>query len=337
MATPYIIGNQGTIYSVNVSTSAKTVTLPAASTIPGQFVILKDEQGFSGSNSCTISVSTTGLDRFEYENISCLNFSYPFGAWSLLNDGATKWFLTDEYLNTLSIFKILPPPPPPPFSPTDITGLLIWTDASTLELNDFDSLTTWTNGGSGGTVNCTGTFLTNQLNGLPIVQLGYTQTWEIDSQPTLSEYSMFFVTRQTGGINQRVLQSSSNDQLYGYYNGYKRSLYIDNDPSQLETAVSDTDWDLFSHTRVADSAYIFNWNGTTQFFSDFSSPNDLTGLCINTGANPSETSDCEVAEILLYDSVLTTEQVQQLEGYLAWKWGLQDNLPDNHPYKNSPP
>ena len=28
---------------------------------------------------------------------------------------------------------------------------------------------------------------------------------------------------------------------------------------------------------------------------------------------------------------------QQTEGYLAWKWGLQGNLPSNHPYKNNPP
>lgn len=103
MATPYLIGKQGTIYSVNVSTSAKTITLPAISTIPGQFVILKDAQGFSGSSQCTLSVSTSGTDRFEYSSISCLTLSYPYGAWTFLNDGLSTWFLTDEYLNTLYI------------------------------------------------------------------------------------------------------------------------------------------------------------------------------------------------------------------------------------------
>jgi len=28
---------------------------------------------------------------------------------------------------------------------------------------------------------------------------------------------------------------------------------------------------------------------------------------------------------------------QQTEGYLAWKWGLQANLPASHPFKNAPP
>jgi hypothetical protein len=29
--------------------------------------------------------------------------------------------------------------------------------------------------------------------------------------------------------------------------------------------------------------------------------------------------------------------LEKAEGYLAWKWGLEGNLPISHPYKNSPP
>ncbi len=104
MATPYQIGDQGTIYSVNVSTSSKTLTLPKITNIPGQFVIIKDEQGFSGSqNGCTINVDTSGSDRFEYSNVSSFSLSYPYGSWTFLNDGVSMWFLTDSYLNTLFI------------------------------------------------------------------------------------------------------------------------------------------------------------------------------------------------------------------------------------------
>ena len=42
-------------------------------------------------------------------------------------------------------------------------------------------------------------------------------------------------------------------------------------------------------------------------------------------------------EICIYNTTLTTLQRQQVEGYLAWKWGLQANLPGNHPYKLFPP
>jgi hypothetical protein len=41
-------------------------------------------------------------------------------------------------------------------------------------------------------------------------------------------------------------------------------------------------------------------------------------------------------EVLLYSSPPTTVQRQQVEGYLAWKWGLQGTLPSDHPYKTTP-
>ena len=44
-----------------------------------------------------------------------------------------------------------------------------------------------------------------------------------------------------------------------------------------------------------------------------------------------------IYEIIYYNVSLTTNQFQQVEGYLAWKWALQANLPANHPYKNSSP
>jgi hypothetical protein len=34
---------------------------------------------------------------------------------------------------------------------------------------------------------------------------------------------------------------------------------------------------------------------------------------------------------------VTTADRQKLEGYLAWKWGMQANLPAGHPYKGGPP
>ena len=40
-----------------------------------------------------------------------------------------------------------------------------------------------------------------------------------------------------------------------------------------------------------------------------------------------------VNEIILYNSYLPLNQQQQVEGYLAWKWKLQSNLPTSHPYR----
>jgi hypothetical protein len=45
-----------------------------------------------------------------------------------------------------------------------------------------------------------------------------------------------------------------------------------------------------------------------------------------------------VAEILAYKSSdMTSLNREKVEGYLAWKWGIQGNLPSNHTYKNAAP
>jgi hypothetical protein len=43
-----------------------------------------------------------------------------------------------------------------------------------------------------------------------------------------------------------------------------------------------------------------------------------------------------INEIVLFNVILTTAQRQQVEGYLAWKWGLVTSLPNGHPYKQPP-
>ena len=42
-------------------------------------------------------------------------------------------------------------------------------------------------------------------------------------------------------------------------------------------------------------------------------------------------------EVIVVGEIVSTETRQKVEGYLAWKWGLEDNLPTNHPHKASAP
>ena len=43
--------------------------------------------------------------------------------------------------------------------------------------------------------------------------------------------------------------------------------------------------------------------------------------------------DGTIAEFIVYDGLLGSEERQRVEGYLAWKWGTQESLPVSHPYK----
>lgn len=54
-------------------------------------------------------------------------------------------------------------------------------------------------------------------------------------------------------------------------------------------------------------------------------------------ANGSSFFDGDMAEMILLDYSATTSERQIIEGYLAWKWGLEGDLPAGHPYEFAAP
>jgi len=44
-----------------------------------------------------------------------------------------------------------------------------------------------------------------------------------------------------------------------------------------------------------------------------------------------------ISEAIVFEAEPSESTRQKLEGYLAWKWGLEGNLPTNHPHKASAP
>ena len=43
------------------------------------------------------------------------------------------------------------------------------------------------------------------------------------------------------------------------------------------------------------------------------------------------------AEVIIFKTLLSEEERQRVEGYLAWKWGTVSSLDSSHPYKTAPP
>jgi hypothetical protein len=58
------------------------------------------------------------------------------------------------------------------------------------------------------------------------------------------------------------------------------------------------------------------------------------GITVGSYNSASEFFNGTVQEIRVYDSILTTDERQYIEGELATKWGLLANLPSDHPYKD---
>jgi len=61
---------------------------------------------------------------------------------------------------------------------------------------------------------------------------------------------------------------------------------------------------------------------------------------INAGADRTQNSRSHngyIAEIVVFETALEEDVENMVEGYLAWKWGLQGLLPGDHPYKSAAP
>jgi hypothetical protein len=57
----------------------------------------------------------------------------------------------------------------------------------------------------------------------------------------------------------------------------------------------------------------------------------------NHGGGQSPAWRGKIAEVVITLFVPTLRDRRTIEGYLAWKWGLDANLPANHPFRNRPP
>lgn len=81
--------------------------------------------------------------------------------------------------------------------------------------------------------------------------------------------------------------------------------------------------------------------GTFTYTTSSTTNNYQTGLTTSIGGRGltattySEYSAGNFMELLLYNSGVTQADRQLIEGYLAWKWGLQSSLPATHPYRSS--
>jgi hypothetical protein len=88
---------------------------------------------------------------------------------------------------------------------------------------------------------------------------------------------------------------------------------------------------------------ITSWaNGTqaatnTSWHDAGTTENDAGGAFVAFNAGSSSNFFGDIFELVLVHQSMAVADRQIVEGYLAWKWGLQGNLPADHPYKNAAP
>jgi len=75
-------------------------------------------------------------------------------------------------------------------------------------------------------------------------------------------------------------------------------------------------------------------NGTLRESSTVTSITGLLGISLGSGFDGSASCKVRIGEVVIHDR---GEDVAKVDGYLAWKWGLEANLPADHPYKAAAP
>lgn len=241
-----------------------------------------------------------------------------------------------------------------PFDPKSIGGCKAWFDAFDASYTTSgNTVTAWTN--KSGNANATtggGTVSINQatLNGKSSVRFpagtgNYLNVGSI-SYSTSYRNLFFLVTVGASGVYYYYL--NANDSVCGQSYTWGGGVDIEINKHGLNGLVTNPSG-YFSSTSIvsictssggntgiwvngSNQTLTINNVGTGGFWSTGTSAIITLG-----GESGPTTGTLDIFELMQYDGILTTVQRQSIEGYLAWKWGLQANLPANHPYKNAAP
>ena len=279
---------------------------------------------------------------------------------------AWKWGLQGSLPSTHPFYKI-PTATPTPFLPTAISGCSLWLDAAdptTLTFSSGSNVATWADKSGNlwsGSSSGNPTLVSGSQNGLPCISFvaGSSQYFNFGNFTPLtsSGITVFAVGKTTfggSGTFQTFVGKSAAAGQNGRWSLLQENTTIEflidaNGSGVLATAAASTYSGLFTlfgggwngsttsylygnGTQIASAAT----SGTVVSNSDYlyvGGYQSSTG----TGTYPSYFYNGTIGEIVVYNTVLTASQRWQIEGYLSWKWGIQNNLPNSHPYKKSTP
>jgi hypothetical protein len=217
------------------------------------------------------------------------------------------------------------------FDPLSLPGLAVWLDASAFAYANGSVVNSWTNLGSGPSLAPINSgqfpvFLTNALNGLPVVRFIPTIGMRILSGSGVHlDWTLAYVGRLVGPTPGRVVNAiySPNNLVLGFWNGNEDVLY-DNGFANNTYKPWTANWRLYSGdgSDSPRASRLFNdgvFLGSTTTSQGWGGTLALGGYA---PASHEETCDCEVAEVLLYNNKLPDADRQKVEAYLRDKWAL---------------
>ncbi len=255
-------------------------------------------------------------------------------------------------------------PVTPPWTPSQITTAL-WLDAADASTFTFSSGTTvnnWTSK-SGGYVltqsdNAKRPSRSGSVNGLPAVVFDGGDGMSVanfDHRSAGQQASFFAVFTASSGGDQFLLEHTADTNVNsGAFNLARNST---NQVGFTKYSAGPVRYATFETTGTVTTlpkVFVGTMNGTLstnenfgwldgdgaggRFSNQDTNANFLNAtLFLGSRNNTSLFLNGQICEVGIIPSVVSTDTRQRIEGYLAWKWGLEANLPAGHPYENSAP
>jgi hypothetical protein len=241
------------------------------------------------------------------------------------------------------------------FLPTSFAGCTLWLDASQdTTANGVSIASLVDRSGSGNSLTPSGTIsaATNFLRGRTVYNFGSSRASKSNFPWQTSFTQIVLVKCATGNWLSSLVSGGA--YLSYIFAGNENLINVNNffDPRDssvaLATSVFTTaadgvsSWVILSlgYQSGATSASNYTINGTvrttatsTAVSSALSSTNQLW---LNGNGSSSFDTGTYVAEMIHYNAVLTSSQRQQVESYLAQKWGLVRYLPTDHGFYTNP-
>lgn len=340
----------GTALNNNTFLNGNTSTFSSVSTIWSASSPYVTSAGFVALGNYTDGSAVAG-DCFSGDIYEVLAYSRSLTVYERQQiEGylASKWRLSSLLPTSQPFYLLRSLPNTPLFTPSSISGLSLWLDAADPAAFTFsgNAITTWKDKSGNGfdfTANSNG--LTYTSNGVLFVDNNFMSNASITTFQ--GQNTLFLVLRATGinasGIGM-IFSYGSDATLDAY--GYRILA------PGIGTSTSYS-WDVNPpgngnnlDNAGAATLYINGVTGTSNTYSIsnqavLSAPGDggigpMGGL-VRTGLTLSRSFSSRFYngynyEVILYNFKMSTEQRRQVEGYLAWKWGVQTAFQTTHPY-----
>jgi len=242
----------------------------------------------------------------------------------------------------------------PLFKPTQITGCQLWLDAadsSTFTFSSGTNVSAWRDKAvaNNATANTAIVYNANGL-GTGFPALTFTSSQWLDGSisitgTTMTVFSIFSMNSASPFAARVIALAASevNDFNNTGYVGILRQSSTNMGPYRNGTytqAVTPYSTRLMNTTYFDGTNQYTTTNGGTLSSNASTGSFTVSAYRIANNTNSGDTAAAAlngfIGEILVYNRSLTLAQRQQVEGYLAWKWGLVVNLPADHPYKTTP-